>query len=275
MNTAFDRAPEPQGPEPPRLVPPPPEPPKKKSGLGAIGAAVAFVLLKLKSVIALLKFATLGKLLLSGSSMFLYIGVMALRRGPAFGVGFVVLLLIHELGHATTIRRYGLKASWPIFIPFFGAMIALKEAPPSREADAEISFGGPLWGTIASFGAASLYFVTHGTFWLALGYTGLFLNMFNMTPVRPLDGGAIAEMFSQRAWIVGGVVILGLFIMNPMSPALIMVLFMLPRMFRRKSTEQLAPISDSLRRTWMVRYLGLLAFAGAGMYLIRMLLHET
>lgn len=275
MNTAFDRAPDPPS-EPhrqgPHLVPPPPPPPKKKSGFGAIAAAVGFVLLKLKSVLALLKFASLGKLLLTGSSMFLYIGYMALRRGPAFGVGFVLLLLVHELGHALTIRRYGLKASWPIFIPMFGAMIALKERPPSREADAEISFGGPFWGTIASFAAASLYFVTHSTFWLALGYTGLFLNMFNLTPVRPLDGGAIAEMFSQRAWILGGIVVVGLFIMNPMSPALVMVLFMLPRMWKRKSAEPLEPIPDSLRRTWMVRYVGLLAFAGAGMYFTRTLL---
>jgi Zn-dependent protease len=251
-------------------VPEPPQP-RKKGGAGAAAAGVGFLLLKLKSVLALLKFATIGKLLLSGSSMFLYIGVMALRSGPAFGVGFVVLLLLHELGHATTIRRHGLKAGWPIFIPFFGAMIALKERPPTREIDAEISFGGPLWGTIASFGVASVYFLTRSPFWLSLGYTGLFLNMFNLTPVRPLDGGAIVEMFSRRAWILGGIVIVGLFLMNPMSPALLMMLFALPRMLKR-SAQQLEPISDAARRRWAIRYFGLLGFAAGGMYFTRTLL---
>lgn len=249
----------------------PPDRPKRP--LAAIAAAAGVVLLKLKSVVGLLKIATLGKLFLSSSSMLFYMWVMAKRGGVWFGVGFVVLLLIHELGHATIIRRYKLEAGWPIFIPFFGAMIALKQRPPSREADAEISFAGPLWGTIASFAAASLYFVTDRPFWLSLGYTGLFLNMFNMTPVRPLDGGAIVEMFSRRAWIVGGLVILALFAMNPASPALIMVLLMLPRMFSRSDPNLVEPVPDAVRRTWMFRYVGLLAFMGAGMYFMRAALH--
>lgn len=281
MNTSFDhqrQLPPPPPPfqtPPPRREEPPPPKPSGKGRVGAIAATVGFALLKLKSLVALLKLATLGKVLLSGGSMIVYIAVMAARSGLAFGVGFVVLLLIHELGHAAAIRSHGIKASWPVFIPFFGAMIALKERPPSREADAEISYGGPLWGTVASFVVISLYFLGRNPFWLGLGYTGLFLNMFNLTPVRPLDGGAIAEMFSHRAWILGGIVIIGLLVMNPFSPALLMVLMFVPRMLKRRTEDALEPLPDAVRRRWMFRYVGLLAFTGVGMYFTRTLLDHA
>ncbi len=260
--------------EQPRVAPSQPPPANtNKRGLGAMLAALGLAAAKLKGLLGLLKLATLGKLFLSSFSMLAYMWVMAMRGGWLFGVGFVVILLIHELGHATAIKRYGLKAGWPVFIPFFGAMIALKERPPSREADAEISIAGPMWGTVASFAAAGLYYVTRSPFWLSLGYTGLFLNMFNMTPVRPLDGGAIVEMFSRRAWIIGGIVVVGLFAMNPASPALIMILLMLPRMFRRSDPSADEPLSPEVRRLWMWKYFGLLAFMGAGMFFTKSMLH--
>ena len=98
--------------------------------------------------------------------MFLYLWFQASRYGWKFAAGFVVLLFLHEMGHAVAIRKYGLKAGWPLFIPGFGALISMKEPAPSRGIDAEISFGGPLWGTIASFAVAGVTAITAGLlFW--------------------------------------------------------------------------------------------------------------
>jgi Zn-dependent protease len=227
-----------------------------------------------KSLLVLLKALPMGKALISSGSMLLYLWVYAARFGMRFALGFLVLLFLHEMGHAHAIRRYGLKAGWPVFIPFLGAMIALKEPPPSADADADISFGGPLWGTIASYGSVVLYFVTHSPLFLALAGTGFFLNMFNLTPMRPLDGGAIAEVFSRKARILGVLVVLGLFAMTPASPALWMLLMAIPRAFSKVERYSASEITSELRTKWALRYFGLLVFLGGGMYFSRRLLES-
>jgi Zn-dependent protease len=251
----------------------PARPKGKSGGLAAVGAAVGGVLLKFKGALGMLKFLSVGKLLMSGGSMFLYLWYQASRHGWSFGLGFVLLLFIHEMGHAVVIRKHGLRSGWPLFIPGLGAMIALKDTPPSREVDAEISLGGPLWGTVASFAVLSVFFVTRSEFWLALGYSGLFLNMFNLTPVRPLDGGAIAEMFSRKAWIPGALILVFLMVTSPASPALIMMLFMLPRVFQRNQVA-LEPLAPGIAQKWALRYFGLLGFMGAGLFLAGAIMHR-
>jgi Zn-dependent protease len=238
--------------------------------LGLLGLALA----KGKSVLLLLKALPFAKFLLTSGSMLVYLWVYAARYGVWFALGFLILLLLHELGHGYVIKKYGLSSGWPIFIPFFGAMIALKEPPPSADADAEISFGGPLWGTIASYGAVVLYFITKSPLFLALAGTGFFLNMFNLTPMRPLDGGAIAEVFSRKARILGVVVVLALFATSPASPALMMLLFAIPAAFSKRERYSAEEITTELRTKWALRYFTLLAFLGAGMYFSRRLLES-
>jgi Zn-dependent protease len=272
-------APEPrlwtQGGSQPYRMPAPMLPKPARGIWGTLAAGFALLLTKGKYLLLLLKAMPFAKFFLSSGSMLLYIWVYAARYGALYAIGFVLLLLCHELGHAAVIRKHGIKAGWPIFVPFFGAMIALKERPLTADADADISYGGPLWGTIASFAVAGLYLVTRNPLFLAVGSTGFYLNMFNLTPLRPLDGGAIAEVFSRKARILGVLVVLGLFISSPASPALIMLLLAIPRAFSK--TERYAPeeLTSELRTKWALRYFGLLLFLGAGLYFSRQLLAQA
>src|SRR5262245_46672082 len=100
-------------------------PPAKKKGAGVLGALLLLALAKGKSLLLLLKALPVGKLLLTSGSMIAMIALEAQRSGVWFGVGFVLLILVHELGHGYAMKRRNIAASWPIFIPFFGAMISM------------------------------------------------------------------------------------------------------------------------------------------------------
>jgi len=251
-------------------------PPSRRGPWKKILAACGLILLKLKSILGLLKLASLGKFALTGLSMAVMIWVEAQRGGILFGVGFVLLLLLHEMGHALAIRRAGLRAGWPVFIPFFGAMIALKDAPPSRGVEAFIAYGGPLAGTVASLLSAALYLVTGERVFLALAYTGFFLNLFNLIPISPLDGGRIAQAFSRHAWILGGLLLGGLFLFSRAPQLLLIGFFALMHVFRRRrvpDTDLAAQAaSPEEQRTWSTRYFGLCFFLGAAIFLSRRIL---
>ena len=230
-------------------------------------AAGATLLFKAKSLLVLLKALPFAKFALTGVTMAVMIAVEAWRYGLPFAVGFVLLILVHELGHGLAMRLNGVQAGWPIFIPFLGAVIAMKGQPRSRAVEAAIAYGGPLAGTAASVLVTGAGLVLESRLLLSLGYSGMFLNLFNMVPISPLDGGRIAQAFSKRAWIVGALLMGGLFLLTR-SPqlALIGVLaFMQSR--RTQNTEDREALSKVEQQTWAVRYFGLCLFLGLGMAL--------
>jgi Zn-dependent protease len=250
----------------------PPPPPKQPRGtLATIAAAAGFLLLKLKGGLGLLKAVPLGKLALSSLSMLAMVWFEAQRYGLLFAVGFVVLIFLHEMGHAGAIRRAGLQAGWPVFIPFVGAMIALRGRPPTAAVLAYIAYAGPLAGTAASLACAAVYLPTGSRLWLALGYSGFFLNLFNLIPVSPLDGGRVAQAFSRRAWILGGLLLGGMFLVTRAPQLLLIGGFALFQVFRGQSAEQL-PATAEEQRSWMARYFGLCFFLGAAIFVSRRLL---
>ena len=163
------------------------------------------------SRIFLLLFAALkfGKLSGTVITMLISIGVYALIFGWRYAVGFIALLLVHEMGHFIAARQRGLPVGMPTFIPFMGAWINIKEMPHDAETEAFVGLGGPLLGTV---GTLACYFVArnYDVHWLlAVSYSGFFLNLFNLIPLRPLDGGRITAVLSPRIWLLG-VPILGL-----------------------------------------------------------------
>lgn len=243
-----------------------PKPPAR--GLGAIATLLGFLLLKGKSLLVLLKALPASKFLLTSLSMLAMVWFEAQRSGWWFGVGFVLMILIHELGHGFAMKQQGVSAGWPIFIPFIGAMIAMKEAPRDRDVEAVIAFGGPLAGTAAAVAAAALGLAFDSRLFIALAYTGFFLNLFNLTPLSPLDGGRVTQAFSRRAWVVG-VMVLGAIFLWTHSPQLLLIAALaLPRLFGRSGgEEQREPLAPALQRAWAVRYFGLAAFLGAALYL--------
>jgi Zn-dependent protease len=259
------------------VVAPQPRPLPRKSG-GAIIAGLGFLLMKAKSLLVLLKALPAAKVLLTSASMVLMVAFEAQRSGWWFGVGFVLMLLVHELGHGYAMKKEGVNAGWPIFIPFFGAMIAMKNMPRSRDSEAKIAYGGPLAGTLVSVLAAILGLTLDSRLLVALAYTGFFLNLFNLTPISPLDGGRVAQAFSRRAWFVGLVVLGGIFIWTHSPQLLLIGALALPRLFGKRAAQEeqeRETLEPGLQRLWAARYFGLAAFLGTGMYLSGSLLGQS
>ena len=129
------------------------------------------------------------KLFTTSASMLVSIVAYQLIFGWAFSVGFVLLLLVHELGHVIQLRREGVEASAPMFIPFLGAVISAKSMGEDAAAEARVGLAGPILGSVATLIPLAIWLATGEDFWRALAYIGFFLNLFNLLPVVPLDGG--------------------------------------------------------------------------------------
>jgi Zn-dependent protease len=123
--------------------------------------------------------------------IFISVGGYALLFGFKFAVGFVLLILVHELGHFVEASRQGLKPSLPVFIPFLGAYVAMKNAPFDPWRNLLVSAAGPIAGGLAAAGVWIAGEVMDSRFLIALAYTGFLLNLFNLIPIRPFDGGFI------------------------------------------------------------------------------------
>ena len=236
---------------------------------GPIWAGLSFLLLKAKSLLVLLKALPAAKFLLTSLSMLAMVWVEAQRTGPWFAVGFVLMILVHELGHGYAMKRRGVEAGWPVFIPFFGAMISMKNTPRDRDTEADIAYGGPFAGTMVALLSAGVGLALDSRPFIALAYTGFFLNLFNLTPISPLDGGRVAQAFSRRAWIIG-VILLGAIFLWTHSPQLLLIaLLALPRLFSRANKDAEAErdaLQPAQQRAWAIRYFGLAAFLGSALY---------
>ncbi len=157
------------------------------------------------------KLAIIAKFALPLLSALASVGVYALLFGWQFGLGLVALLFVHEMGHVLVIRAKGLPASLPVFIPLLGAAVFMRRMPLSVKDEAEIAIAGPLAGSAGAAVCYALYTQTGLSLWLALAYVGFFLNLFNLVPVSPLDGGRIAGAISRWIWPIGIVALLWLF----------------------------------------------------------------
>jgi Zn-dependent protease len=185
------------------------------SRLGGIGVAILAFFGKIKLVLIAL---TKVKLLVTAGSMAVSIVAYASIWGWKFGVGFVLLLLVHEYGHVIQLRREGVKdVSAPVFIPFLGALIWAKSLGGDAAAEARTGLAGPILGSVGALACLLVYAATGEEFWQALAYTGFFLNLFNLLPISPLDGGRAAAALSPWVWLIGvfGMVVLVLAIPNP------------------------------------------------------------
>jgi len=211
--------------------------------------------------------------------MFLSIWFYALTWGVWFAVGFVLLIFIHECGHLIAAKRIGLKVGAPVFIPFMGALIALKEAPRNAWIEAQVGIGGPLLGAAAA-GACELIFQATGRpLFRALAYVGFFLNLFNLAPVGFLDGGRIVTALSPWLWVIGFAVIAVMTFTHPNFLLVLILIFSLPRLFflfRRKSEQEKRYFEVTPAQRWVmgVLYFGLIALLVLGMELSH-IPHET
>ena len=185
------------------------------AGLGVIGATIGALLLKFKAVLLLLlnlKWVVfLAKFGWVGFSALLSIAIYSLIFGWQFAVGLVVLLFIHEMGHALVMKLKGIPVGGLIFIPMLGAAVLMRQMPKNAQDEAEVGIAGPIAGAIASGVCLALAELTPHvtTIWVPLAYFGFFMNLFNLVPVPPFDGGRVLGAIDRRIWIVGFLALLG------------------------------------------------------------------
>jgi Zn-dependent protease len=236
-------------------------------GVGAALLVKFFGQLKL-ILLPALKF--LPVILKTGGTMLLSIGAYAWFWGVWFAVGFVLLIFVHECGHLIAARRIGLKVGAPVFIPFMGALIALKEAPRNAWIEAQVGIGGPLLGALGALACELIFYASGNPMFRALAYTGFFLNLFNLAPVGFLDGGRIVTALSPWLWLVGFAILALMTIAHLNFLLILILLFSLPRLFflfRRKSEAELRyfEVEPGQRWTMAAMYFGLILLLVWGM----------
>ena len=162
----------------------------KLAGLGAL----ALLVWKLKSVVLFV--ATKGKLLLLGFtkagtllSMFASLALYTSLWGWKFALGLILMIYVHEMGHVAALRKLGIAATAPMFIPGLGAFVRMKQYPASPREDAQVGLAGPIWGFCAALAAWSIGTLADSALWLGMARVGAWLNLFNLIPFGPLDGG--------------------------------------------------------------------------------------
>lgn len=220
----------------------------------------------MKLLLLLLKGAKLGKVLTTSGTMLLSVVAYSFVFGWWYAVGFVALIFVHEMGHYIAARQRGLAVGAPTFIPFVGAWIQLKDQPHDAETEAYIGMAGPLWGTI---GALACFWVgrsTDSNLLLAVSYSGFFLNLFNLIPISPFDGGRVTAVISPRLWLVGVPILVGLFFWRPSPLLILMAILAAPnvmkaiRGIRDAREEAYYTVRTDVRVQYGLLYLGLAAF---------------
>ena len=175
---------------------------KRKKGLAGIGTGlVAFIAaaLKLPWLLALLKFGWLG------FTAFISVVAYSVIFGWYFAVGLVALIFVHEMGHALVMKLKGIPIGAVVFVPFFGAAVTMRQMPRNAQDEAEVGIAGPIAGAMAS-GVCLLIAELHPdptNIWAPLAYFGFFINLFNLIPVLPFDGGRVLAVVDRRIWLVG------------------------------------------------------------------------
>jgi len=238
--------------------------------LGPLVAA-GLVLAKFGKVALLL--LTKAKFLTTSLSMLVSIAAYSLIWGWKFAAGFVALLFVHEMGHYIQMRREGVQPSWMLFVPFLGAAVGARSLGGSALAEARVGLAGPVLGTLGSLATAGIYLATGDDFWRALAFVGFFLNLFNLLPVLPLDGGRAMAAMAPWMWGVGFAALLALLIVAP-NPILIFVLLIggmeTWRRYRMRRSglegnESYYRVKPAHRLAVGVVYVGLLVLLGVGM----------
>ena len=226
-------------------------------------AAIGALIVKFGSV--LLKFKFFFSIFVS-AAFYVWYG------GWWFGIGLVILLFVHEMGHVLEAKRQGLPVSAPLFIPFLGAMITMKQMPQDAWNEAKVAVAGPIVG---SAGAAAFWVAgsaTNSNHLRALAFLGFLINLFNLLPIVPLDGGRIVAALHPAIWLVGFLGLLGLVFLRP-NPILIIILVFsgmeLWNRWRMRAHPELQSyyrVEPRQRVTTAVLYFGLAALLVLGMH---------
>jgi Zn-dependent protease len=238
--------------------------------IAPLGAAIVALLAKLKALLLILGQV---KLLATAGTMLVSVVAYATIWGFSFALGFVVLLLVHEMGHVIALRRAGIKASAPMFIPFMGALITARSLGEDALAEARVGLAGPILGSLGAAVCVVIWQITGHDYWRALAFTGFFLNLFNLLPVVPLDGGRAMAAMAPWMWFAGFAGMIALAVIFPNPIILIIVVFAGFETWRRwkqrraggAEQEAYYRVSPRNRALVAITYLTLIALLVIGM----------
>jgi Zn-dependent protease len=238
--------------------------------LAAIGALIVKFFSAIKGALLLLPKL---KLLTTAGTALVSVAAYSLFWGWTFALGFVVLLFVHEMGHVIQLRREGIKATAPMFVPFLGAMISAKSLGENALAEARVGLAGPILGTVGAAACLVIGEAANSDLFRALAYIGFFLNLFNLLPVVPLDGGRAMAAMAPWMWFVGLGALVALVLVIPNPILLIIIVFAAIETWRRwqarktRSLEQAAYYRVSRRGRLLVGavYVGLIVLLALGM----------
>lgn len=195
----------------------------------------------LKALFVVVMAGKIGKVVTTGSTMVLSVVTYAFVYGWQYSIGLVALLFAHEMGHYVAAKQRRLDVGAPCFIPFVGAWIALKEQPMNAEVEAFVGMAGPLLGSAAAFLCYLVAEDNGSKALMAIAYSGFMLNLFNLIPITPLDGGRIVSVISPKIWYVGIPILIGLFLWRPSPMLLMLAILFIPKVLealKRKDFEQ-------------------------------------
>ncbi|SPP63845.1 Peptidase M50 [Nitrospira lenta] len=221
----------------------------------------------MKTLIALLSGVKFGKVLLTSGTMVLSVVTYSFVYGWPYAVGLVGLIFCHEMGHFAAAKQRGLEVGAPTFIPFVGAWIQLKAQPMDVETEAYVAMAGPVVGTVAAMGCYYAANSTHSPLLRALAYAGFMINLFNLIPLSPLDGGRITSIISPKTWWVGAPLIVALFAWSHSPMLLLIAVMAVPHLLStmRKGESfsgSYYDVSPATRWSYAAYYLLLVGFLG-------------
>ena len=258
-------------PEAPPPIAPDPEPAWKRvlGPLAVIGIAlakfgkVAFIAIKG------------AKFLTTSLSMLVSIGAYTLLFGLPFAIGFVALLFVHEMGHYIQLRREGVRPGRMIFVPLLGAVISARSFGGSALAEARVGLAGPILGSLGALAVAIAAVAFDSDMLQALAFTGFFLNLFNLLPVVPLDGGRAMAAMAPWMWFIGLGAVITMVLLWPNPILILIAIFGSLEVYRRWNDRKkgmdgnAAYYSVPTKYRWLVAgvYVGLIVALAFGMEL--------
>lgn len=194
---------------------------EKKKPWWVFGGAILYIITFGKKLLTLLKVSKFAGPFIS---MMVSVGAYALVFPLEASIGLVLMIFIHELGHVWAAKRKGLPVSAPMFIPFLGALITMKRSPRDAATEAYVAIGGPLLGTLGATIAFVFGLLYSQPAFLVAAYLGFFINLFNLLPIHPLDGGRIATAVSRWLWLVG--LVLGMLVIWYLQSLLLLIIWL-------------------------------------------------
>lgn len=203
---------------------------------------------------------------IAGGSFAVTIAAYARQWPLAIVVGFVVITLIHEIGHAVVIRAKGLRAGFMVFIPFVGGAVTLRDQPRTAYDDALIGLAGPFAGTLASLFVLQMYKWLADPLYLLIAFLGFALNLFNLLPIGMLDGGRISAAVTKWMWLIGGGAVVYKVIDQPNPLTIIIAVLAAFQVYasivREKTDKRFYESTPTQRAAIAVLYFALVIFLG-------------